>query len=175
MYWAPRWTSVNLSIFNSKKPITLPYYDDRMCQFICTIPETYLKNRQLQIAYIKARAPELAKITWQDQRPFNLNNFQLNKSPFNLPYRVKNKLHRIIQNTLGNPYVQRNWELQFVGSGNEEKLKNYLFNSGLDNFVSKDIIKNYYDLFLKGDKVQNSHSINMLLVLSQFNKMNTNG
>ena len=175
MYWAPRWTSVNLSVFNSKKPITLPYYDDRMCQFICTVPETYLKNRQLQIAYIKARAPELAKITWQDQRPFNLNDFQFNKSPFNLPYKVVNKLHRIIQKTLGKPYVQRNWELQFVGKDNEKKLKEHLFNEGLDNFVPKAIVNDYYNLFLKRDKVQNAHPISMLLVLSQFNKMNTNG
>jgi len=48
LYWAPRWTSVNLSVFSSKKPITLPYYDDRMCEFVCTIPEKYLADRQLQ-------------------------------------------------------------------------------------------------------------------------------
>ena len=63
-----------------------------MCEFICTIPEAYLKNRQLQIAYIKTRAPQLAKIEWQDQRPFNLTNFHLNKTPYNLPYKIANKL-----------------------------------------------------------------------------------
>ena len=79
LYWAPRWTSVNLAVFESKLPITLPYYDNRMCEFICTVPEKYLANRQLQIAYIKRKAPELAKITWQEQKPFNLNNYQWNK------------------------------------------------------------------------------------------------
>jgi hypothetical protein len=31
IYWAPRWTSINLSVFAAAHPITLPYYDDRMC------------------------------------------------------------------------------------------------------------------------------------------------
>jgi len=65
-----------LSIFENYKPITLPYYDNRMCEFICTIPEDYLKGRQLQIAYIKQRNPDLAKLTWQDKRPYNLYNYQ---------------------------------------------------------------------------------------------------
>jgi rhodanese-related sulfurtransferase len=72
MYWAPRWTSVNLSIFESVKPVTLPYYDNRMCEFVCTVPERYLAGRNIQIEYIKRRAPKLAKISWQDHRPFNL-------------------------------------------------------------------------------------------------------
>ena len=29
MYWAPRWTSINLSVFEAAHPITLPYYDDQ--------------------------------------------------------------------------------------------------------------------------------------------------
>src|SRR5690606_2250966 len=45
LYWAPRWTSVNLSVFEAAHPITLPYYDNRMCEFICTIPEEYLAGR----------------------------------------------------------------------------------------------------------------------------------
>ena len=74
---------------------------------------------------------------------------------------------------IGKPYVQRNWELQFVGNNNENKLKSYLLKNNLENFVPKGIIKDYFDLFVNGDKLQNAHPINMLLVLSQFNKMNT--
>src|SRR5690606_37876753 len=71
-YWAPRWTSVNLSLFESAKPITLPYYDNRMCEFICSVPEKYIPGRQIQIAYLKMQIPALEKIEWQDHRPFNL-------------------------------------------------------------------------------------------------------
>src|SRR5690606_8233157 len=94
--WVPRWTSVSLAVFEAAHPYKLPYYDDRMCEFICTVPEEYLADRKLQIAYIKQQSPALAKITWEAERPFNLYNFQNNKVPYNLPYRVSNKLERII-------------------------------------------------------------------------------
>ena len=40
------------AIFNQIAEIVLPYYSDRMCRFICNIPERYLKNRKIQIEYI---------------------------------------------------------------------------------------------------------------------------
>jgi hypothetical protein len=67
----------------------------------------------------------LANITWQDQRPFNLYNFQRNKIPFNLPYKIGNNLKRILHQKFGRNYSQRNWELQFLGEANEKKLKKY--------------------------------------------------
>ena len=124
LYWAPRWTSTNLSVFESVKPISLPYYDDRMCAFICTIPEKYLAGRQIQIEYLKLRMPALAKITWQDHRPFNLYNYKNNKFPYNFPFRVFDKLKRVVSNKY---FVQRNWELQFLGKENEIQLEQWLF------------------------------------------------
>ena len=174
LHWAPRWTSANLSIFKSVKPITLPYYDNRICEFICTIPEAYLKNRQLQIAYIKQRSPELAKIIWQDHRPFNLINYKKNKLPYNLPYRISNKLKRGLNALTGKPYIQRNWELQLIGLANGEYLKKQLFELAQNGFVSKDIIELYYDAFKNGGRLANAHAVNMLLVLSKFNQNNIN-
>lgn len=171
LYWAPRWTSVNLSIFNSVKPISLPYYDDRMCEFICRIPEEFLQDRKIQIAYIKARAPGLAKVNWQDQRPFNLYNYHNNKVPYNLPYRIKNKIGRILSNLSGRPYVQRNWELQFLGVDNMEKLKDQLFCKPKDGFIPEGVIHKYYESFAKNSKLLYAHPINMLLVLSKFNQI----
>ncbi len=74
LYWVPRWTSVNLSVFQKYHPVALPYYDNRMCEFICTIPEKFLSGRQIQIEYIKRKAPELAEIPWQALHPCNLYN-----------------------------------------------------------------------------------------------------
>ena len=170
VFWAPRWTSVNLTIFSAQRPITLPYYDDRMCAFICTIPEEFLANRRLQIAYIKTRTPELAKITWQDQRPFNLNNFKRNKLPYNLPYRVMNKVKRMGNDFIGNPYVQRNWELQFNGSQNRKQLEHFLFDNQLDELVPKKLTEKYYDAFTHKDALNNAQAMNILLVLSKFNQ-----
>jgi hypothetical protein len=166
MYWAPRWTSVNLSIFESVRPISVPYYDNRMCEFICSVPEEYLAGRQIQIGYIKERMPKLAKLVWQEHRPFNLNTYHYNKSPWNLPYRVLNKLSRTL-----NPktYVQRNWELQFVGASNDAALKKWLFdNRNLDSLVDKEIRENFYKLFKSKDPVSYAHAVSMLLTLSLF-------
>ncbi|EDM42965.1 hypothetical protein SCB49_01637 [unidentified eubacterium SCB49] len=166
LYWAPRWTSTNLSIFAEKHPITLPYYDDRMCQFICTIPEAYLADRKLQIAYIKARNEQAARVTWQAHKPFNLYTFHKNQSPHNIPYRVVNKLQREIKKTLGTPYVQRNWELQFLGKENEKELEKQLFGNALSGLVDVELTKEIYSKFKHEDAVYYSHPVSMLLTLS---------
>ncbi|WP_040278191.1 asparagine synthase-related protein [Psychroserpens damuponensis] len=166
LYWAPRWTSVSLRFFEAAHPINLPYYDDRMCRFICEIPEAYLGDRRLQIAYIKKRNPKLAKIEWQDHMPFNLysyNETQLTKS---LPYRIKSKLQREIKGLMGKKYIQRNWELQFLGNDNASKLKSHLFDNDFQMFLGSNIAHVMYENFKNKDAVFYSHSVSMLLTLS---------
>ncbi len=175
IYWAPRWTSVNLSVFEAAYPIALSYYADRMCEFICTLPEEYLADRKLQIAYIKKENPALAKITWQDHRPFNLYTFENNKSPHNLPYRIGNKLKRELKNKMGKPYIQRNWELQFLGMENDEKLQHWLFSENLHPFLSKPLLAKFYNSFKTGDAVKYSHPLSMLLTLAVWYKSHSDG
>ena len=166
LYWAPRWTSVNLSVFESVHPITLPYYHNRMCDFICTVPEGFLAGRQIQIAYIKKRMPKLAKLTWEAQRPFNLYNYQYNRIPWNLPYRLCNKLKHLLNSE---DFIQRNWELQFLGSKNDKKLQAYLFdNPNLKNLVPYQVRTDFYRKFKKHDAVFYSHPLSVLLTLSVF-------
>lgn len=166
LYWAPRWTSTNLSVYSKAHTITLPYYDDKMCQFICTVPEEYLANRQLQIAYIKEASPKLASIIWQEHRPFNLLNYNFNKAPYNLPYRIINKISRLLKTSFGKKYIQRNWELQFLGKQNDALLKQYIFDSTFLEFISKELISEFYNKFKTEDSVYYSHPISMLLTLS---------
>jgi hypothetical protein len=166
LYWAPRWTSTNLSVFESVKPISLPYYDNRMCAFICTVPEKYLAGRQIQIAYLKMRMPALAKITWQDHRPFNLYNYGMNRVPYNLPYRILQKLKRTLSSE---KLIQRNWELQFVGTENERHLRRYLFqNEKMNAIIPQSISSDFYQKFQTENGIYYSHSISMLLALSLF-------
>jgi hypothetical protein len=169
MYWAPRWTSINLSVFAAAHPITLPYYDDRMCELICQLPEAHLADRKLQIDYIKQNNPQVAKIMWQDQKPFNLTNFQKNKVPYNLPYRVVDKLKREVQAKLGKKFIQRNWELQFLGQENERQLESHLFDSNFKDFVDPSVVKDLYTRFKIQDQVFYSHPLSMLLTLSVWN------
>jgi len=173
-YWASRWTSVNLSVFEKYRPIRLPYYDNRMCEFICSIPEKFLKDRQLQIAYVKKRSPELAKVTWQDKRPYNLNNYKNQNALKTLNYKIQNKIRRSLNSVLGKPYIQRNWELQFLGETNREQLEAVITKSNLKDFVSEDIIERYVSNFFRENDLQNAHTINMLLVLAKFNQNRIN-
>lgn len=169
LYWAPRWTSVNLSVFEKERPISLPYYDNRMCEFICSIPEKYLSGRQIQIEYLKLRNPQLASITWQSQKPFNLYNYQYNKLPYNLPYRIWDKVKRSISTK---PFIQRNWELQFLGAENEKQLEDRLFNNqNMAHYVSENLTRDFYQKFKQEDAVYYSHAVSMLLTLSQFFKL----
>jgi asparagine synthetase B (glutamine-hydrolysing) len=171
LYWATRWTNVNLSVFESVAPIFLPYFDNRMCEFICTVPEKYLLGRQIQIEYIKLRNPKIAKITWQEKRPFNLYDYHLNKFPYNFPYRVINKLKRMFSS---NKFIQRNWELQFLGEENDTELKNHLFeNESFNELVPEEIISHFYNQFKTKDAVFYSHPVSMLLTLSMFAKQNS--
>ena len=166
LYWAPRWTSVNLSVFESIKPICLPYYDNRMCEFITRVPEEYLSKRKIQIEYLKRYAPQLAKIVWQEQKPFNLFNYQWNKAPYNLPYRALYKAKRTLSSKR---YIQRNWELQFLGPNNEQKLEDRLFAEPSD-LISKELVHYFYHKFKNEDAVQYSHSVSILLTLKTFFK-----
>ncbi|MCK0125023.1 asparagine synthase-related protein [Gelidibacter sp. F2691] len=171
--WAHRWTTTNLTVFEAAQPITLPYYDNRMCEFICSIPEAYLADRKLQIAHLK-RDNSIAKVTWHAQSPFNLTNFEYNKFPYNLPYRVLNKLKREVLSVVGKSSIQRNWELQFLGEDNAKQLESYLFDSNFNLWIPNSIIKDVYYDFQHGDAVANSHSISMLLTLSLWHQQNFN-
>ncbi|NNE14171.1 MAG: asparagine synthetase B family protein [Saprospiraceae bacterium] len=163
--WAHRWTTTNLSIFEATHPITLPFYDDEMCKFVCRTSEDFLADRKLQIAHLK-QAPELAKITWHANKPFNLYNYHLNRSPVNLPYRVINKIKRVVNEKRGHKFIQRNWELQFLGSENEKLLKERLFADDFYEFIPKEIIKDIYHNFTTKDQVYYSHPLSMLLTFS---------
>lgn len=173
LYWAPRWTSVNLSIFSAKHPLVLPYYDERMCKFICTIPEKHLAGRQIQIEYIKRKAPELARIPWQPVDPCNLYNPEKFRSLRCLPLRAWRKAVKIARSRLLNkPFIQRNWELQFVGKENETNLEVWLFeNEAFKTFMPQDLVASTYDNFRQKDPVYYSHAVSMLLTLSVFTKL----
>ena len=167
--WAHRWTTTNLCIFESAHPISLPYYDDRMIEFICTIPEAYLADRRLQIAHLKQNKA-LSNITWHEQKPFSINSYHYNKSPYNLPYRVFNKLKREFNAAIGNPYIQRNFELQFLGSENDSQLKKYLFDASFLEFIPKEVVADFYNKFKNVDTVYYSTPTSMLLTLSLWHK-----
>ena len=88
---------------------------------------------------------------------------------YNLPYRITNKLQRTVNNLIGKKYVQRNWELQFLGKENTENLIQYLSNSNLTDVIEKKIIDETVAAFYDGNqKKHTSHSLSILLTLAAF-------
>lgn len=170
-HWAHRWTTTNLSIFEAAKPITLPYYHDEMCKFICTVPERFLADRKLQIAHLKQHKA-LANVTWHANKPFNLHNYKYNKSPYNLPSRIVGKTSRTISKVIGKPFIQRNWELQFLGQENDSHLQSFLFSNNFGHFIPKEITTQIYNQFKHDDAINYAHPLSMLLTLALFDKQN---
>jgi len=170
LYWAPRWTSINLSIFSRLGDIVLPYYCDEMCKFICTVPEKYLKGRKIQIEYIKKFCPEAAGMPWQKYYPLNLYNYQRFNHPHYYFFRATRKARRIFQEYfIKSPrLITRNWELQFLGKHNFIQLKkNLMERHKFNKLIPQVIIKKYLDKF-QTDPVRYAHSVSMLLTLAIF-------
>ena len=129
-----------------------------------------LADRKVQIEYIKQTNPDVAKILWQDARPFNLYNHHLAKFPYNFPYRVLNKFKRVFESLLGKKFVQRNWELQFLGKENRQKLASYILSDDFNKEVDRELVKKIMNLFYENDSVYYSHAVSMLLTLSVYFK-----
>ena len=94
-----------------------------------------------------------------------------NKVPYNLPYRVADKLKRELKGAFGNPHIQRNFELQFLGKDNDKKLRQYLYETSYLDFIPETIITSFYDKFKNEDYVKYSHSVSQLLTLSLWHKL----
>lgn len=169
IYWCPRWTSVNLKVFNRKRDIHLPYYHNDLCKFITRIPEKWLIGRQIQIEYIKRKYPQLARIEWQDFYPLNLYNYKNYYKIHKLPERALRKIGRTIKHDLLRmKFYKRNWELQFQGMENDKHLQEYLFEKEtFKAFLPIELVKEFYDLF-RATPQKYSHPLSMLLTLSVF-------
>jgi hypothetical protein len=165
LYWAPRWTSVNLNIFQRDKPIALPYYDNRIIELSLRIPSKILRNRKVQIEYIKTFSPNSAKVVWQDQRPYNLFSYPNNHFPINLPFRILNKLKLETHKFFNGGITQRNWELQFLGINNDQYLSKNLFDS--DSVVSKTLKEKYLNKFRSKPNPYNYHPLSMILTINK--------
>lgn len=169
LFYVPRWTCVNLQIFKDFGPVVIPYFDDRICEFICTVPEQLLNGRKIQIEYLKRRQPKLAAVPWQSHYPFNVNNYKLDRFPLNLPYRAFNKLKRIVS---GKEPITRNWELQFQGADNEREMeKCMLEQSRFHELIPKHIIEHHWQQFRKVDALGYYPSMTVLLTLNKFHTL----
>ena len=86
-----------------------------------------------------------------------------------MPYRICTQVKRKMNVLLGKKYIQRNWELQFLGKENDANLRSYLYQPGFLSFVGKEVVDALYEKFKIEDAVFYSHAVSMLLTLSVWN------
>lgn len=122
MYWAPRWTSTNLTIFQDALPISVPYYHEALCQFICSVPEPLLAGRQIQIEYLKQYHPALAAVPWQKYEPANLYSYKNYYKRTNIHKRAYYALMRRLRAMTEGERITSNWQIQLLGTDNEREL-----------------------------------------------------
>jgi asparagine synthetase B (glutamine-hydrolysing) len=165
---AIRWTNTNLGVFREFGPNLYPYMDNRMAEFICTVPEKWLSSRRIQIEYIKMRSPALARIPWQSHYPFNLYNHGLDRMPLNLPFRAWNKAKSLFTNPVR---TTRNWEIQFLGPENEGRLRGMLTDDyRFSEWIPHGITGDFLEAFLTERTPDTYHPVSMLLTLSAFHR-----
>jgi hypothetical protein len=75
-------------------------------------------------------------------------------------------LQREGQTLFGKPYIQRNWELQFLGKENKKHLKKYLYSNTLEKLIPPEITQEFYRKFETEDSVKYAHPVSMLLTLA---------
>ncbi len=162
--WSFRWTAASLRMYQSAAMPVLPFYDKRIVDLFCTIPGDLVKNRELQIAYLKQYHQDLARITWQEyDADLYIYKYFNNR---NVAYRAVKKLQRTITKTKP---VQRNWEVFYLNPNGKSNLEQRLLrNKMLNEIVPEDKIKELLDDLQNRPAAANGYAVSMLLTFSVF-------
>ncbi len=107
--WSFRNTIVGANIFRMGFEPYLPFYDNRIVDFFQTLPQTWVRDRKLQLAWHVKYAPELARVKWQET---GCNLFVSRQQARR--YTFFKRGFKYLQRKAGLAAVtQRNWETQF--------------------------------------------------------------
>lgn len=162
--WSFRWTAASLRMYQAAAMPVLPFYDKRIVDLFCTIPGDLIKNRELQIAYLKRYHEDLARITWQEYDA-NLYDYKYFNNR-NVAYRAVKKLQRTITKTQP---VQRNWEVFYLSPNGKRNLEQRLLgNKMLNEIVPDHKIKALLDDLYNHPTAANGYTVSMLLTFAVF-------
>lgn len=163
--WCFRWTNASLRMFQPGAFPLLPFYDPRLVDFFCQLPTRVVRGRDLQIAYLKRNAPELARIRWQVYDA-NLYFYRYFNSLL-LPRRAVKKLGRALSSE---PVLQRNWEVQFFAGSGREKLSEAIARQGLKagEFFAPEAMEALLDHFYSAPSAKDAYALSMLLTFSSW-------
>ncbi len=125
-YWSFRWTMTSIRMFQSAASPRLPFYDTRLADFFCGLPSAFVRERGLQVDYLKRHAPDLARIKWQ---PYDADLYTYKYwNSLLLPKRALKRVRRAVSRTKA---VRRNWEVQFLSRAGRAGLERWLLRPGL--------------------------------------------
>lgn len=161
--WSFRWTLASLRAYQAGIFPLLPFYDHRLTDFFFKLPSEMVRERLLQIEYIKRTAPDLARVTWQAYDA-NLYNYPYFNS-WLLPKRAFKKLGRLLT---GKQLIERNWEVQFLNEAGKAGLRQWLLTEGskLHEFVTKNRIEAFLREFYAQPDASHGYAVSMLLTFS---------
>ena len=161
--WSFRWTLASLRMYQAGLHLLLPFYDQRLADFFCTLPSQWVAGRKLQIDYLKKFGPDLARVTWQ---PYDANLY--NYQHFNtwlLPKRAFKKLGRMLSYK---KVIQRNWEVQFLNPQGKKELQNWILTPGLKlhSFVERKKLESILSDFYTQPNAAKGYAASMVLTFS---------
>jgi hypothetical protein len=160
--WSWRWTTASLRMFQTAVLPRLPFYDNRLVDFFCTVPSAFVAGRRLQIDYLKRFAPDLARIPWQ---PYQTNLYRYQHfHTWLLPARIWRKAKRRLTRQ---QVIQRNWEVQFQGNGRQQ-LHDFLLAPGqrIHQYLPAPAIHSLLDTFTRQPDGKIGYTISLLFTFA---------
>ena len=162
--WSFRWTLASIRMYQAGAFPRLPFYDTRLTDFFATVPTAFMKDRGLQIDYLKRFAPDLARIQWQ---AYGTNLYRLpHYRTWTLPARAARKALRVLS---GRGPAERNWEVQFLSAGGRRALEQRLLAPGrkLHAFVDPSDVRDLLDAFFASPLEDGrGYTVSMLLTFA---------
>jgi hypothetical protein len=161
--WSFRWTAASLRMFQPGAFPRLPFYDNRMVDFCCTIPSNFVGGRRLQIEFLKRHHSDVARVPWDVTG--NSLFYHPRFKAVELSRRAWRKMWRIAARR---PHVGRNWEVQFLNGTGKAGLREWLLRPGLKlhELVSPAAITNLLDGLFGAPDAANGYTVSSLLTFS---------
>lgn len=161
--WAHRWTLPSLRVHQIGVLPRTPFFDPRIIDYFCTVPVSMVRCRQLQVEFLKRFAPDLARIPWQTYDA-DLYRYQ-HYNTWLVPKRLLKKFYRAVS---GDGAIQRNWELQFFGPGQWERLERLLLwdRRTVHELVARTSIRGLLDRFSAERSPVDAYTVSMLLTFA---------
>lgn len=162
--WSFRWTAASVRMYQAGAFPVLPFYDKRLVDLFTTIPTAMLRDRQLQINYLKEYHKDLAKIEWQEYGADLYTYKYFNNR--NIVYRAIDKIKRTVSNEKN---IQRNWEVFYMHEEGRKNLEKILLNNKLlQEIVPEANVRQLVEDLYMHPTAANGYAVSMLLTFTLF-------